>query len=226
VTEYSIKDLGHIYNLHQNPFTKVKVKTSAPLTYKSPFEDPQLLRDGDHLVQFYEDEEYLVNLITDYAVPALNSGEGVVLIGTAAHNQAFLESFHCFCDNVEDALIEGQLVLVDAEEMLGNLLRRPRSLEENFHKHINHLLLKMKSKFTSIKAFGEMVDILWKKGDRITTLELEQHWNMTCSRLKITLLCAYHLSSFQEESLTQGYKDICQCHSHVIPFQPVDLSSI
>ena len=51
-----------------------------------------LLHDAgpsDHIVQLYQDEEFLSRAVCRFAAAALAHGEGVILVPTAAHWEAF-----------------------------------------------------------------------------------------------------------------------------------------
>jgi hypothetical protein len=47
-----------------------------------------------------------------------------------------------------------------------------------------------------VRAFGEMVAVLWAAGRREAALELERLWGQACERGQLTLLCAYPRSAF------------------------------
>ena len=57
---------------------------------------PQLLQQpnpGDHFVQVYREEAFLVEAVAEYTGTGLRRGEGVILIVTPAHRAAFASSW-------------------------------------------------------------------------------------------------------------------------------------
>ncbi|MDN8921182.1 MEDS domain-containing protein, partial [Staphylococcus aureus] len=46
---------------------------------------------GEHFVQFYHDERFLLEQLTDFVGSGIQAGEGVVVIATSAHLQALAE---------------------------------------------------------------------------------------------------------------------------------------
>jgi hypothetical protein len=66
-----------------------------------------------------------------------------------------------------------------------------------------------------VRAYGELVAILWAQGNRGATIVLEQIWNRICATSGISLLCAYpHLSVLGAGSLDQS--DIRALHTQVV----------
>jgi hypothetical protein len=77
----------------------------------------------DHIVQLYQDQQFLNRAVCRFAASALANGEGVILVPTAAHWEAFkprLEAEGVDIDRAKDA---GQLTVVDADELLPQFMR-------------------------------------------------------------------------------------------------------
>ena len=51
----------------------------------------------------------------------------------------------------------------------------------------------------SLRAYGEMVDVLWRRGEKSAALRLEELWNELQARRSFTLLCAYAMGKFYKE---------------------------
>lgn len=64
-----------------------------------------------------------------------------------------------------------------------------------------------------IRAYGEMVDVLWKAGQEVAAIRVEMIWNELAATHDFALLCGYSMGSFYKDaSLSQ----ISQQHSHVV----------
>src|SRR3954469_4542940 len=72
---------------------------------------------GNHFVQLYKDEAFLLEAVAEYAGTGLRRGEAVVIIATPSHRAAFVQHLE---DGIaaEDARQCGQLLLLDADETL------------------------------------------------------------------------------------------------------------
>jgi hypothetical protein len=68
-----------------------------------------------------------------------------------------------------------------------------------------------------IRAYGEMVDVLWQEGNSKGALRLENLWNQLASTYDFKLLCGYAAGHFNEETRSAQYRAVCEQHSHIIP---------
>ena len=68
-----------------------------------------------------------------------------------------------------------------------------------------------------VRAFGEMVALLWQRGQHAATLRLEQLWHDLCQEKKFSLFCAYPMDLFggNGEGMI-ARRELCACHSHEI----------
>lgn len=67
----------------------------------------------------------------------------------------------------------------------------------------------------NVRAFGEMVALLWAKGDTEATVRLEYLWNKFCEKENLTLFCAYPKADLTE-SPSSSVMNICCAHSKII----------
>jgi signal transduction histidine kinase len=68
-----------------------------------------------------------------------------------------------------------------------------------------------------VRAYGEMVDLLWKDGNASAALRLEELWNEESARHSFELLCAYAMGSFYREGDHERFLRVCSSHTHVLP---------
>ena len=71
---------------------------------------------GDHIVQLYQDQEFLSRAVCRYARAGLVNGEGVMLFPTLTHWNAFRPRLEAEGVDVDAAQERGQLTVVDADE--------------------------------------------------------------------------------------------------------------
>src|SRR5688500_5095378 len=64
-----------------------------------------------------------------------------------------------------------------------------------------------------IRAYGEMVDVLWKAGHTVAAVRLETLWNQLAQSHAFALLCGYSMGSFYKDT---AQTDICSHHTHVL----------
>src|SRR6185295_1260955 len=78
----------------------------------------------DHIVQLYQDEDFLSRAVCRFAASALAHGEGVILVPTQAHWEAFRPRLEAEGVDIEAAQSRQQLTVVDADECLPSFMRK------------------------------------------------------------------------------------------------------
>src|SRR3954467_1159660 len=77
----------------------------------------------DHIVQLYQDQHFLNRAVCRFAAGAIANGEGVILVPTAAHWEAFRPRLEAEGVDVKAAQGSGQLTVVDADELLPRFMK-------------------------------------------------------------------------------------------------------
>src|SRR5262249_17252245 len=68
-----------------------------------------------------------------------------------------------------------------------------------------------------VRAFGELVGLLWKEGRYSAAVRLEQFWNRLITSHGLHLFCAYPIDIFGPEFQSAGLDALLCAHSHVLP---------
>ena len=155
----------------------------------------------DHSVQFYENEDYLSDLVSTFLCAGFAAGEPAVVVARESRRRAFCARLTTAGVDVERACRSGQLTLLDAQQTLGELLVDGAPDRERFRKVVGGLMADKVNAAShgSVRAYGEMVDVLWQGGRRDAALCLEQMWNDLQRELPFKLLCAYAMDGFSRE---------------------------
>src|SRR5207253_4433484 len=66
-----------------------------------------------------------------------------------------------------------------------------------------------------VRAFGEMVDVLWKQNLASAALRLEELWVDLIAKHGFSLLCAYAMDNFYREADAGDFQRVCGAHDHV-----------
>jgi signal transduction histidine kinase/ActR/RegA family two-component response regulator len=178
-----------------------------------------------HAVQFYEDDGFLCEKVTTFLAAGLDAGESLVVIATEPHRRAVADALQRRGADVEEACIRGQLFLLDAEETLRRFMVGPVPSWPLFREHVGRLLERAASREregqpsekSPVRAFGEMVDLLWKRGNSEGALSLEDHWNELAKTHPHALLCGYGLSQFAKHDQSGPFRRVCAAHADIRP---------
>jgi signal transduction histidine kinase len=172
-----------------------------------------------HIVQFYEDDDFLAATVADFLAPGLVLGQPAIVIATEEHQQAFVDRLHLLGIDAARSCQTGQCQMLDAHQVLSTIMIGDMPDAERFQNTVGTLVAQREREQanTSLRAYGEMVDILWKAGKPQAALSLEELWNDLARRHAFTLLCAYSMRNFSQAAHAPQFQDICRAHTHVIP---------
>jgi len=198
---------------------QLRLVDSAPGTASSVDAALYAASGPTHLVQFYDTETYLAAAVADYLAGGLRAGQPVLVVATPEHRDAFSIRLKAKGLDVERARANGQLIMLDAAETLATFMSGSVPDAQRFTQVIGDVLTKAVcgTSHSVTRAYGEMVDVLWKEGNTDGAILLEELWNDLAASHPLSLLCAYGMSNFTRESDSPGFQAICRKHAHVIP---------
>jgi hypothetical protein len=169
----------------------------------------------EHVVQIYESDDSFLDLLTGFVSGGVEAEECAVVIATTAHLAALDERLTTAGYNVPALISNIQYVPLDAEETLSRFMINDWPDENLFNKVISEVLAKAKENKHKVRAFGEMVAILWAKGQVGATVRLEHLWNKFCENEAFSLFCAYPESGFTQDA-AESVMHICSAHTKMI----------
>jgi PAS domain S-box-containing protein len=169
---------------------------------------------GEHFVQFYEQDSVLLRSLAEYIEDGLNSGAGTIVIATAAHMEQLERDLRARGIDVAGACSRQQLVLLEAAATLARIMHHGAPQWSRFLEAVGAVLEQVRRRHSRVIAFGEMVALLWKDGYHGAALQLEQLWNELSERERFSLYCAYPLP---KDGSAAELERVCAQHGRVIP---------
>jgi len=163
----------------------------------------------DHFVQLYQETDVLAEAVVEYVAEGLSRGEAAVIIATPEHRAAFLAKIGPFD--------QGRLRIHDAEETLATFMANGMPQWKPFHEVIGGLIAELRLQYPTVRAYGEMVDVLWQRGEREAAIRLEEYWNDLGKLQTFSLFCAYRMSPLDSHAYGGPLESVCKVHSHLIP---------
>lgn len=171
---------------------------------------------SDHLVQIYEGETRFLDSLEGFVAEGLRAGDGVVVIATQAHRAALDERLAARGFNIDSLRSSDRYIALDARETLSIFMVNAWPDEPLFAATVAGLLQKASAGHARrVRAFGEMVAVLWAEGHCGATVRLEHIWHRICATQGLSLLCAYPRSGFTGD-VDASIRQICDAHSHVV----------
>jgi len=171
---------------------------------------------GAHFVQIYDSNDVLIEGLFAFFKSGFDEGEVAIVIATRAHRAALEAKLG---DNGYDPVklkAAGKYVAFDAAETLGMFMHEGRPEAFRFNALLGGLLKSATRAGSGVRAFGEMVAILWDEGDRAGAIDVEKLWNALGEEYRFTLFCAYRKNQFSTAEDRAAFPSVCSAHSIVI----------
>jgi len=175
----------------------------------------RLKTPGAHVVQFFPDDASLVDVLGHFVVTGLAAGDAVVAIATDRHLDACSRYARARGEDLARAAAEGRYVGLDAAAVLATFMAGGRPIATRFADSVGDVIARAGGVGARghVRAFGEMVALLWADGLRDGALRLEDLWNDLSLDLPFGLLCAYPDCVFDDADDASALLDICGRHS-------------
>lgn len=177
-----------------------------------------------HVVQFYETQIFLYEAVSRFIGRGLKEGDGIIVIATQLHREGFINRLKAQGFDTQAAQASGQLTMLDAAMTLSGFMQDGIPDRAKFRALIGDLIQQVASRYPRVRAYGEMVNLLWENDNLLGTVKLEELWNELAKTHPFTLLCGYHMGNFHEESHDKAFHQFCNAHSHVIPAKDFDFA--
>jgi len=176
-------------------------------------------RSSSHDVQFYESDAYLAEAVSDYLARGLIDGQRCIVIATQRHRLAFSKALRNRGVDVVRARGAERLLLLDARKTLASIMDGQSANEAKFRRVIAPLFERTggRSSRIPVRAYGEMVNLLWQDGNRTGAIALESLWNDLGAVCDLELLCGYAMTNFGSANDAREFEAICAQHAHVAP---------
>ena len=179
------------------------------------------INDASHVVQFYEDDAFLVDSVAQFVGSAFDTGNSAIVIATKAHRSGIAQCLKRRGFNLPGEAHQRTYTALDADGTLSKFIVDGRPDKRRFLQVIEPVVARAnavaKSGHPRAAVFGEMVVLLWASGNHAAAIELEQLWNDLAQRSSFRLCCGYPIKNFNREEYGQPFASICAQHIDVIP---------
>jgi hypothetical protein len=170
----------------------------------------------EHFVQIYKDESVFLDTLEGFVAGGLRSGDAVILIATPEHLRALEQRLLSQDINHAAARERDQYIALNADETLNRFMVGGWPDDERFKSVVSDLLARARgAQGRRVRAFGEMVALLWARGNEGATVRLEHLWHGLCRSEAFSLFCAYPRVGFTQDAAA-SISELCAAHSKVI----------
>jgi signal transduction histidine kinase len=172
-----------------------------------------------HIVQFYEDDRLLADAVGEFLAAGMAAGEAMVVIATPEHVSVIEEKLRGRGLDAPACRAAGRLQTIDAAGALEQFMIGEEPDWGRFLFEVGGAVARGIASSTTgrVRAYGEMVDLLWRRGHQAGAIQLEEFWERLGAQYPFSLLCAYVMGNFYSESHSAGFRQICDLHDGVVP---------
>jgi MEDS: MEthanogen/methylotroph, DcmR Sensory domain len=176
---------------------------------------------SEHIVQLYQDQDFLNRAVCRFAGAALAAGEGLILVPTLEHWNAIRPRLENEGVNVERARKNGQLTVVDADEFLPTFMRNAMPDSPIFLGLAADVIgeARAEGRFHKVRWWGEMVNVLWERGDVAASMHLEDLFDQLAHQHDIAIFCSFLMDNFDGDVHAHMLPRLGTNHSHLIPVE-------
>ncbi|MDQ3031870.1 MAG: PAS domain S-box protein [Myxococcota bacterium] len=174
---------------------------------------PEDERPAMHAVTLYETDEALVELVADFFALGVTRGESLLMIATAARSARLEEALRARGLDTERLRATERLVVLDAHDTLSKSMADGVPDRGRLAASVGRELARLARAGTHVRAYGEMVDLLFRAGEARAASSLEEMWNELGRSRELSMLCAYDASSFRS---AEQVRHVCASHGHIV----------
>jgi hypothetical protein len=169
----------------------------------------------EHVVQLYgTNDGLLAENVVRYLREGLRRGEGLVVIASTRHRGSFVRALRD-APGYSRAVLEGRLVFLDAEQTLRRFVVAGEPDQARFESVIGDAIGGVRSRTAHgrVRAYGEMVGLLWSEERYEAALRLEELWNQLLVSSGVSLFCGYPIDPARHQGPVES---VLSSHSHSI----------
>jgi len=171
-------------------------------------------------VQLYQDDEFLNYAVRGFTAAGLANGESVILYPTVTHWDAICRLLEADGVDVQAAQQRGQLTVVDASEVLSSFMRNDMPNPAEFEVLVADVVGEARAggRYQSVRIWGEIVDLLWQRGNVTASMSLEDLFDELVARKReCSIFCSFQMDNFNGDVHAHMLPRLGTNHSHLIP---------
>jgi len=175
----------------------------------------------DHIVQLYQDKDFLNRAVCRFVGAGFENGEGIILVSTPSHWDAFRPRLEADGLDIEAARERGQLTVVDADQCLSRFMRNTMPDPDVFPGVFSNVVDQARDggRYQTVRVWGEMVNLLWERGNATASMNLEDQFDQLGKKVDIAIFCSFLMDNFNGDVHAHMLPRLGTNHSHLIPVE-------
>lgn len=171
--------------------------------------------NDQHSVDIYGSSDELINNLIIYLIAGAKAGERSIIIARPQHVRMLKQKLErnelCRFFDLHD----GSNIIFNAKSVLDDIVTGHKVNEAKFNKIIGGILSDFCTSGQPVRVYGELVALLWERGDEAAALEVEELWNKLAKKYCFALYCGYDEHSLK--NIQADKKRITAHHDFIAP---------
>jgi CheY-like chemotaxis protein len=172
-----------------------------------------------HEVQFYSDDQLLLDAFARFITDALNSGRAAIVVLTESHRDSLASKLKTQGLDIDAATQRGTYIPLDANKTFSTFMLNGMPDASRFFEVAGGLIqaaaIAARQQHHGVVVCGEGTSVLWAEGKADAAIRVEQLWDQIGKAHGVDILCGYALSSFNGDEDANVFRSICAEHSAV-----------
>jgi hypothetical protein len=181
---------------------------------------PPLFGNPGHEIQFYSDDDLLVDGMHAYLREAVDDGNGAFCVATKQHLEALAIRLKKRGNHMTAATEQGRYVALDVNDVVSAVTIEGRFDEARGSEFFGSIFTNITNSVTlrnpHLVFYGETSAALWALGDIGGALRLEELGNELGRTKSVSMLCPYSTQAFQNPGDTASLRMICREHAAIL----------
>jgi hypothetical protein len=118
------------------------------------------------------------------------------------------------------AAAQGRLMMLDAAATLSRFMNNDSPYPAAFDAVVGRLVRAMSARGRPVRAYGEMVALLWNAGNVAGAMDLERLWNDLGEQVPFSLFCSYPSHLVADAHAADSFAEVCHLHSRRVNAAP------
>lgn len=168
-----------------------------------------------HGVRFFESSQALARIVAEFLNEGFAGGSAGIVLADPTLRAAIVRALTLASVDVVELERSNRLLLLDARGTLAQFMVNGKPDARRFTDVMCETIRRTRpaAGASSLRVFGQMVDLLWQDGLKAEAIILERLWNQFAQTETFCLLCGYTLGDFYKDA---HFADIYAQHSHVV----------
>lgn len=177
--------------------------------------------DDRHIVQLYRDPAFVQRAVGAWVAKSLSQGGAAVLACLPENADRVRAELRTLGIDPEPLERAGRFVVKDADALMARFMVDGMPDGAAFKAIAREVIRDARAACgrpdAPVRAWGEMVNLLWKRGNLPAAKALEGLWNEVIAAERIHLLCSYQADNLAPETHGGLLHDLCAGHTQLIP---------